>query len=44
MIGAAVGLTVPDVLRALCGDVELMAVPAEEFVDVEFRLNLRRDG
>ena len=44
MIGAAVGLTVPEVRRALCGDVELMAVPAEEFVDVEYRLNLRRDG
>lgn len=44
MIGAAVGLTVPEVRRALCGDVELMAVPAEEFVDVEHRLNLRREG
>ena len=44
IIGAAVGLAVSDVRRALCGDVELMAVPAEEFVDVEYRLNLRRLG
>ena len=44
MIGAAVGLAVPEVLRALCGDVEIMAVPAEEFVDVEYRLDLRREG
>ena len=44
MIGAAVGLALPEVLRALCGDVELMAVPAEEFVDVEYRLNLQREG
>ncbi len=44
MLGAAVGLMVPEVLRALCGDVELMSVPAEEFVDVEHRLGLRREG
>lgn len=44
MIGAAVGLAVPEVRRALCGDVELMAVPAEEFVDIEYRLDLRRKG
>ena len=44
MIGAAVGLAVPEVMRALCGDVEIMAVPAEEFVDVEYRLDLRREG
>ena len=44
LIGAAVGLMVPEVLRALCGDVELMAVPAEEFVDMEYRMDLRRVG
>ena len=44
MFGAAAGLMVPEVLRALCGDVELMAVPAEEFVDVEYRLKLRSEG
>ncbi len=44
MLGAAVGLGVPEVLRSLCGDVELMAVPAEEFVDLEYRLGLRREG
>lgn len=40
MIGAAIGLMVPEVRRALCGDVELMAVPAEEFIDIEYRWNL----
>ena len=44
MIGAAVGLMVPEVLRALCGDVDLMAVPAEEFVDLEYRLDLQKQG
>lgn len=44
MIGAAVGLMVPDVQRALCGDVQLMAVPAEEFIDIEYRLNLHKEG
>ena len=44
MIGAAVGLTLPEVQRSLCGDVQLMAVPAEEFVDVEYRLKLREEG
>ena len=42
MLGAAIGLMVPEVLRALCGDVDLMALPAEEFVDVEYRLDLRQ--
>ncbi len=44
MIGAAVALALPEVQRALCGDVALMAVPAEEFVDVEYRLKLREEG
>ena len=44
MIGAATGLALPEVQRALCGDVALMAVPAEEFVDVEYRLKLRKEG
>lgn len=44
MIGAAIGLMIPEVQRVLCGDVELMAVPAEEFIDVEYRLGLHREG
>ena len=44
MIGVAIGLALPEVQRALCGDVQFMAVPAEEFVDVEYRLKLREEG
>ena len=44
MFGVAVALAIPEVQRALCGDVQLMAVPAEEFVDVEYRLKLREEG
>ena len=43
MLGAAVGLMAPGVLEELSGGVALMAVPAEEFVDVEYRWGLRRD-
>lgn len=28
----------------LCGKVALLAVPAEEFLEIEYRLNLRREG
>ena len=44
VLGAAAGLMVPEVLGALSGGVALMAVPAEEFIDVEYRWNLRREG
>jgi len=44
MLGAAVGLMVPEVAEALTGDVALMAVPAEEFIDVEYRWRLRQEG
>jgi len=44
MIGAAVGLMVPEVREALAGNVALMAVPAEEFIDVEYRWNLHKEG
>ena len=42
MLGAAVGLMAPEVAAALDGGVVLMALPAEEFIDVEQRLALRR--
>ena len=35
MLGVAVGLGVPEVRDSLSGRVALMAVPAEEFIDVE---------
>ena len=44
VLGAAVGLLVPEVIEALSGNVVLMAVPAEEFIDVEHRWGLRREG
>ena len=44
MLGAAVGLMVPEVRDALAGDVALMALPAEEFIDVEYRWNLHKEG
>ena len=44
MLGVAVGLQVPEVRDALAGNVALMAVPAEEFIDVEYRWDLHREG
>jgi len=44
MIGAAVGLMVPEVREALAGNVALIAVPAEEFIDVEYRWDLHKEG
>ncbi len=44
MLGAAVGLMTPDVLGELAGNVALIAVPAEEFIDVEYRWNLHKEG
>ena len=44
MLGVAVGLMAPDVRDALAGNVALMAVPAEEFIDVEYRWNLHQEG
>ena len=44
LLGAAVALREPEVLKALSGNVALMAVPAEEFVEVEYRWKLHRGG
>ena len=44
MMGAAVGLMVPEVREALAGNVALIAVPAEEFIDVEYRWGLHQEG
>ena len=44
MLGVAAGLLAEGVLDALAGRVALMAVPAEEYIEVEFRDDLRRDG
>ena len=44
MLGAAVGLLVPEVLESLCGNVAFIAVPAEEFIDVQYRWGLHKEG
>ena len=44
MLGAATALTQPDVLESLAGRIAFMAVPAEEYIEIEFRDGLRREG
>lgn len=44
LLGAAVGLNQPSVLSELSGRVSLIAVPAEEYIEIEFRDSLRREG
>ena len=44
ILGVALGLSVPEVRDALDGQVVFMAVPAEEFIDVEDRLRIRENG
>ena len=44
MLGATIGLQSPDVLQELSGSIVPFAVPAEEFVEVERRLNLKEEG
>ena len=44
MLGVATGLLAEGVLESLAGRVALMAVPAEEYIEVEYRDDLRRAG
>mgnify|MGYP004703652007 CR=1 FL=1 len=44
MVGVAMGLTDAEAMQHLDGDVVIMAVPAEEYVELDFRQRLRRDG
>lgn len=44
MIGTMIGLLEPTVLSHLSGTIIPMAVPAEEFIDVERRMRLRDEG
>jgi amidohydrolase len=44
LMGVATGLIKSKVLDHLSGRVALMAVPAEEYIEVEFREELRRQG
>ena len=44
MFGAAIGLMQPGVLPSLSGRLAFMAVPAEEYIEIEYRDSLRRQG
>ena len=44
MLGATMGLLTPEVLGQLSGEIVSFAVPAEEFIQVEHRLQLREEG
>ncbi|MBO56028.1 MAG: amidohydrolase [Dehalococcoidia bacterium] len=44
LIGAAIGLNIPDILSTLSGRLVFMAVPAEEYIEIEYRNSLRTDG
>jgi amidohydrolase len=44
MLGVAIGLIRSGVLGELAGSVALFAVPAEEYVELEYRLGLREEG
>jgi len=44
LVALACGLVESDVMGALDGDVLLIAVPAEEFVEIDYRLGLRERG
>ncbi|MBI4201239.1 MAG: amidohydrolase [Chloroflexi bacterium] len=44
MLGTMVGLMIPGVINNLSGRIIPIAVPAEEFIEVERRINLRKEG
>ena len=44
LVGVATGLVAPGILPSLAGRVTLIAVPAEEYIEVEYREELRRMG
>jgi amidohydrolase len=44
MLGAGIGLLASGVLAELAGKVVLFAVPAEEYVEIEYRLGLKKQG
>jgi amidohydrolase len=44
MLGAGIGLLMSGVMDELFGDITLLAVPAEEYVEIEYRNSLRKQG
>ena len=44
LLGAAMALNQPKILEALSGRIALIAVPAEEYIEIEYRDELRKQG
>ena len=44
LLAVAAALKKPEILSSLSGSVAFMAVPAEEFIEIEYRENLRKQG
>ncbi len=44
MIGCSIGLIKGNLMNALDGDVTFLAVPAEEFIELEYRERLKKEG
>lgn len=44
LVGIALALKEPGALDGLCGSIRLMAVPAEELIEIEYRDSLRKQG
>lgn len=44
LVGAALGLKLANISEELAGNVTFMAVPAEEYVEIAYRLKLRKEG
>jgi len=44
MVGCGIGLITAGIMKHLDGDVTLFAVPAEEYVEIEYRNKLRQQG
>ncbi|WP_251859586.1 amidohydrolase [Clostridium sp. Marseille-Q2269] len=44
MLGAALGIKLSKIEDELHGNVSFMAVPAEEFIEIQYRENLRKEG
>lgn len=44
LLGVAIGLTAPNALDGLSGSIRLIAVPAEEGIEMDFRNSLQKDG
>jgi amidohydrolase len=44
LMGAMMGLVDTGAMDELCGNIVIFAVPAEEYVEIEYRLGLKREG